>query len=410
MAARARALTVLGPFCVGYYVSYLLRSVNAVIAPELSRELGLGPAELGFLTSTYFLTFATAQLPVGVALDRFGPRKVVASLMAVGTLGVLLFASAQSFVWLAVGRALLGLGVAACLMGALKAAAEAFPAARQASLTGIIMAAGATGALSASLPLEALLPALGWRGALLGVAALSATAALLIAVAGPRQVEVSTPRAPFATEVRALGTVLRSPAFWRYAPQAFVFTGTFMAVQGLWAVPWAMVVEGRSRTGAAALLLALSAGMLSGQLSIGATASRLGRAGLERRHLMLTGLALALGIQALVIARVVSGPVPWFAFGFVSSASAQIYGVASGHFPPALSGRVSTALNNLAFLGAFLLQWGIGAAVAALGAMDMSPARAFQVTLAALWLAQVLAVAWSARTQSSDATPGAAAR
>lgn len=172
--AGPAALTVLGPFCVGYYVSYLLRTVNAVIAPELGRELQLGPAELGFLTSTYFLAFAAAQLPVGLALDRFGPRKVVASLMAVATAGVLLFASARSFTGLAVGRALLGLGVSACLMGALKAAAQAFPIARQASLTGVIMAAGASGALSASVPLEALLPLLGWRGALLLVAGISA--------------------------------------------------------------------------------------------------------------------------------------------------------------------------------------------------------------------------------------------
>lgn len=196
--------------------------------------------------------------------------------------------------------------------------------------------------------------------------------------------------------------MLRAPAFWRYAPQAGLFTGGFMAVQGLWAGPWAMVVEGRSRAGAAALLLALSAGMLGGQLAIGATASRLARAGLDRRRLMLGGLTLSLMIQGLLLARVVTGPLPWFAFGFASAVSAQVYGVASASFAPEVSARVSTALNKLAFVGAFLLQWGIGAGIEGLVASSVPAPRAFQLTLGAVWLTQVLAVGWSARALPVD--------
>lgn len=390
----------LAPFFLAYYLSYLLRSVNAVIAPELRSELGVGPAELGFLTSTYFLAFAFAQLPVGLALDRFGPRKVVASLMLVAAGGGLLFSAAGSFPALAVGRGLMGLGVSACLMGALKAAAAGYPASRQASLTGLIMAAGATGALTASVPLELLLPFTGWRGALLGVAALCALCAALVAIAVPAALSPSRAGSSWAAELSALGTVLRSAAFWRFAPQSFWFTGTFMAVQGLWVVPWAMTVEGRSRAAAAGLLLALSLGMLAGQLGVGVAAGWLARAGWHRRRMMAAGLALALLLEAAIIVGLAGGPGAWFLFGATSAVGAQVYGVASAAFSPALSGRVSTALNKLAFLGAFLLQWGIGLAVERISAGGVAPARALQLSLGALWLAKALALAWSLRGES----------
>ena len=397
-------MAALIPFFVAYYVSYLLRSVNAVMAPELERELGVGAAGLGFLTSTYFLSFAGAQLPVGLALDRFGPRRVVALLMTVATAGVLLFASARSFAGLAVGRALVGVGVSACLMGALKAAASGFAAERQASLTGLIMAAGALGALSASVPLERLLPVVGWRGAVLVVAGLCAVCVVLVGALVPATLSPQARQARWQDEIRALGLVLRSSAFWRFGPQAFFFTGGFMAVQGLWVVPWAMTTEGRSRAGAATLLLGLSLGMLAGQLAVGAAAGRLARAGWDRARLMSGGLLLALAVEAVIVAGVVRGPLPWFVFGLTSAVGAQVYGVAAEAFELRLSGRVSTALNTLAFAGAFLLQWGIGVSIDWLSAAGGDPVRAARITVAAVWLAQVLSVlaaGWSPPPRSS---------
>ncbi|HNO63685.1 MAG TPA: MFS transporter, partial [Thauera aminoaromatica] len=108
------------PFALGYYLSYLLRTVNAVISPRLTDELGLSAASLGLLTSAYFLAFGAAQIPVGIALDRFGPRRVEAALLLLAALGSALFAMADSLGALAGARAMVGLGVSACLMAALK--------------------------------------------------------------------------------------------------------------------------------------------------------------------------------------------------------------------------------------------------------------------------------------------------
>lgn len=401
-------MRVLVPFCVGYYVSYLVRTLNAVIAPELTRELALDPSALGLLTSTYFLAFALAQLPVGVALDRYGPRRVVSTLLAVGAAGMAVFAGGTHFSSLAVGRALAGLGVSACLMGAFKAFTMVFPARRLPSLTGVVMAAGAAGALSASLPLDWMLPVLGWRGSLLGVAALTAASAVLVAVVAPAHAldrgqpagdDESLPR-----QLRTLAAVMGSRPFWRLAPQAALFTGGFMALQGLWIVPWLMTVEGRSRSAAAAVLLALNLGMLVGQLAIGLGAAALERAGVGRERLMSGGLAAALLVEALIVARIVPGPLAWFALGLFGAAGAQVYGVATTIFPAQLSGRVTTAINQLAFLGAFLIQWGIGGAVEALS-RHVDRVAAYEITFSALWVAQAASVAWSA--WSAWARPGA---
>src|SRR6186997_3268977 len=115
--SRARlVVSVLLPFAAGYYLSYLFRSINALTAGDLTAELGLGAADLGLLTSAYFLVFAAVVLPCGVLLDRYGPRLIDSALLLVAAAGSLLFAVADSMVMLLVGRALIGLGVAVGLM------------------------------------------------------------------------------------------------------------------------------------------------------------------------------------------------------------------------------------------------------------------------------------------------------
>ncbi len=383
---------VLAPFAAGYCLSYLFRTVNAVIAPELTRELGLGPSELGFLTSTYFLTFALAQLPVGIALDRWGPRRVTAALLLVAAAGAALFATGTSLVALSVGRGLIGLGVSACLMGGLKAIGHHFPLHRQASLTGIIMSAGAFGALTTSSPLAWVLPWLGWRGALAVVAVVSVVVAIVIAALVPK--EIASPKSGAAAEptptreLHVYAEIARSPSFWRYAAQAGLYTGGFMALQGLWAGPFLMTVSGRTRAEAAAMLLLLNLGMFAGQLSIAAGAGWLARAGISRRRLMSTGLGIALLIEAVIVLSGGGSGAAWFALGFTSATSAQVYGVAAGHFRPEFWGRVSTAVNAFAFIGAFAVQWGVGAAIEQLSTTTTTP-LAFQAALALLWMLQV---------------------
>ncbi len=129
-------LAVFLPFATGYFLSFFFRNVNAVIAKDLARDFALSPSDIGLLTSAYLLAFAVAQLPVGVLLDRYGPRRVMASLLCMAGCGALTFGLAQDFVMLTLGRAMIGLGVSAGLMGAIKGFSLWFPPSRLATLNG----------------------------------------------------------------------------------------------------------------------------------------------------------------------------------------------------------------------------------------------------------------------------------
>src|SRR6185295_10766559 len=155
-------LMVFCPFAAGYFLSFFFRNVNAVISRDLAREFALSSSDLGLLTSLYLLAFAAIQLPLGVALDRYGPRRVVAALLCVAAAGALVFALSVNFTLLAAGRALIGLGVSGGLMGAIKAFTLWFPLNRLSLLNGLYLAAGGVGGLSATAPAQALLGPLGW--------------------------------------------------------------------------------------------------------------------------------------------------------------------------------------------------------------------------------------------------------
>jgi MFS family permease len=381
------------PFAAGYYLSYLLRTVNAVIAPELARELALSAADLGLLTSAYLLTFAVFQIPLGLLLDRYGPRKVEAGLLLLAAAGALLFAFGESLTQLTVARGLIGLGVSACLMASFKSFSQNFPPERQASLTGAIMASGGLGALTASLPLEFALPLIGWRGVFQGLTLLLALVAALIFFLVPER-STGVARDSLAAQLKEVRGILASRIFWRYAPPVTLITGGFLAVQGLWAVPWLIEVEGLSRHRAAEILFFLNLAMLLAHLGIAVFATRLAQAGIRPPMLLVAGFALALICQAAILFGAQPAFALWFAYGAGISGGSLAYALLCGHFAPSLSGRVTTALNLLLFVGAFSLQWGLGAVIDGLTAAGLAAPTAYRATFALLLILQVTCYAW----------------
>lgn len=347
------------PFALGYYLSYLLRTVNAVISPLITAELGLSAAGLGLLTSAYFLAFGAAQIPVGIALDRYGPRRVEAALLLLAAIGSAAFACGDSPGELVLARALVGLGVSACLMAALKGFALWYPPERQSSMIGFIMASGSLGALTASVPLEAVLPVLGWRGVFWIIAAVALLAAVLVLRALPDSPPVAGERS-LGQALRVVAGIYAAPAFLRYVPVSVFFVGGFMALQSLWVVPWLMNVNGLDLGDAATVLVALNLGNLAGQLTIGLSGVRLARAGVQPAGLLRMGYGGMLAVQALILWSPLPPLLLWSLFGVLTAVNSQTYLAAARVFPAALFGRVSTALNLMAFAGAFVVQWGFG--------------------------------------------------
>ena len=381
-------LVIFLPFALGYYLSYLLRTVNAVISPDLTLDLGLSAADLGLLTSTYFLTFGLAQIPLGIALDRFGPKRVLGALLLLAALGSAAFALGETSGQLTLARGLIGLGVSACLMAGLKGFALWYPPEKQSSMTGFIMAAGALGALTASTPMEAVLPFLGWRGVFWCIAGLSLGLSILVFISLPGDAANNQPES-FKTTLVSVGKIFISPNFLRFAGSATFFTGGFMALQSLWAIPWLMNVNELSLTQAAKFLLTLNLGMLTGQLAIGFLGTRLYQQGVTPLGLIQIGYGLMLTIQLLILTQIGPALALWYLLGVVSSVNAQTYVATASQFPKAAFGRVSTAINLMAFAGAFVVQWGMGIALDFLAAKSFNTTTSLKLAFLGLILIQV---------------------
>jgi predicted MFS family arabinose efflux permease len=392
---------VLG-FAYAYFLSYGFRVVNAVAGPVLLAELRLPAASLGLLTSVYFLTFGLLQLPAGVLLDRFGPRRVEATLLLLAALGAAVFARAESAAGLALGRGLIGAGVAVCFMASLKAFAVYFPSERQAQLGALMLTAGTTGALVMSAPIAAVLGAVGWRGTFDGLALATLLAAVVVRICVPGA-PAGLERAPPSEQLRALGRIVRDPMFRRLAPLAITQHGGFMAVQGLWAGLFLTEAVGLSRAAAASRLLALNAAALVAYLGLAIFGSRLAR---QAFAIFCAGLAVAqLALGLLLVPGLGGTTALWATVAATGAVTSLSYSLLTARFPPEFAGRAVTALNLAIFAGGFLVQAGLGVAVdlAARAGLDR-PSR-YRVAFAAL-LALQLASLLFALGRRERATPG----
>lgn len=358
----AVALRVFLPFAAGYLLSYLYRTINAVLSPHLAAELGLDAADLGLLTSAYFFTFAAFQLPLGLLLDRFGPRRVEAILLLFAAAGAGLFAVSHTASELMIGRALIGLGVSACLMASFKAFVLWFPAAQLPAVNGWVMTAGGLGALLATAPIEAALRLTDWRGLFTILAGLSIAVAAALLWAVPERGGGATTQS-WRTQLFEMAGIFRSPMFWRIAPASILSQASFLAIQGLWAGPWLRDVSGLDRAAAAEYLLWIAAAMVAGFLGMGQLTYRLSRLGVAPMSVAASGMALFMLTQ---LALLLDGGAPgllWALFGFFGTAGTLTYAILTQAFPPALAGRVNTALNLWVFVAAFAGQWSMGALI-----------------------------------------------
>lgn len=394
------AFRVLLPFACGYFMSYLFRSVNAVIAPNLQRDLGIGAADLGTLTAAYFVTFSLFQLPLGILLDRFGPRRVQACLLLSAALGAVVFAIGTNLSHLVIGRALVGFGVAGGLMSAMKAIALWLPKERWALANGVFMTAGGLGALAATLPVELALEHYHWTILFWGLAALTACASLLIFFIVPERDAVPVPTTSLGQQLRECGRFLIDARFWRIAPVSMMGMASGMSIQGLWAGPYLRDVGGLDRPGAAQVLFIMAAALTAGFTLTGIAADRLQRRGIPLSQVMTCGVVLYAGVLAVLASGwVPTTPLLWIAFGILSNTTVLAYPILSSQFAPEQAGRVNTLLNGVVFGFTFFAQAGMGWLIAFWPRSENGsyPPAAYQWTFGLAMLLLLLGLAWYLR-------------
>lgn len=342
------------------------RAMLAVIGPLLALEFSLSASDLGLLAAVLFVAYAGAQLPVGVALDRYGARRVQTALAALSGAAFLLCAVADGVVMLGLGRFLTGIGIAAGLMAMLKANTQWFPKARVAAMTGSGVFIGGMGGMLATLPLQALLPLVGWRGGFVILALMSFAIAAWIwfSVADAPPGHVKPPRRGLLNEVKAFGPIFTHPYFVRFVPAIMVMSGLNFVYQGLWAGPWLRDVAGFDAEARAIVLFAYAFGMAGGSLGNGQAASFLQ----ARGHSPMLVPCIAMGVQISLQALFVFHPpaslwalcLVWFVFAFAGSAGPMGYAAVGQRFTAEFAGRVATAINGSMLVMVFILQYVIG--------------------------------------------------
>lgn len=355
------ALFGLLPFGLGYFLSYFFRAVNAIVAPDLVQDLALDARQLGFLTAAYLLTFSLFQLPLGVLLDRFGPRRVQAALLAVAALGAAIFALGKDTTTLTIGRALIGLGFSGGLMASFKAVVVFVEPQRRALASALVMSLGAVGLMASTAPTEYLVGAHGWRTVFMGLAGVTLAIAALIYFIVPTP-DVTTAPQPLAAQIKSVFDILRDPAFLRLAPLLGFSAGTHVAIQTLWAGPWWRDLGGLDRVGVANQLFWMAAAFFIGILGSGTLADRLARRGISTLDVMLACLVAFMVSQGLIILNVMPASA-WFFFGMLGQVAVLAYPWLSAYFGAHLSGRANAAMNLTIFAIAFSAQWAIGAII-----------------------------------------------
>ena len=396
-----RAVMVFFAFASAYFLSTLMRAITATLSPTLSAELSLQARDLGLLAGGYFFGFALTQLPMGRWLDTHGPRKVVLRFLVVAVIGCLAFAWASDFAGLLIARVLIGVGVSSCLMAPLTGYRRWLPLAQQQRANSWMLMTGALGMLASTLPVQWLLPLIGWRWIFVGLAGLIVLAMLLMAWQLPQWQTSETP-AHESTAREGLwasyATVWRHPYFRSLAPMGFFNYGGMIAMQTLWAGPWMIKVAGYSSLEAATGLFGINVTMLVVFWLWGLLTPKLFARGITANQLMTWGLPLNFAVQAFIVFDGASaGALAWTLFCVAASPVSLAQPAVGMAFPSAVAGRALSAYNLVMFMGVFVVQWSIGLLIDGFASLGWAVVESFQGAMAVYMACCLLAYVYFLR-------------
>ena len=396
--SRRPGMLVFAAFASAYFCSAMVRAITATLSPALSQEFSLQARDLGLLAVCYFLGFAITQLPLGNWLDRYVPKRVVLCFLSVAVIGCLAFSMASSFAWLLGARVLVGMGVSACLIAALTGYRRWFDVQTLLRANSWMLMTASLGMLTSTLPVQWLVPLIGWRPLFWILALLIVLAMAAIAWLVPRwQNEAPVPQAAAVARHSYAGyiEVAKSAHFQKMAPLAFFSYAGLVAIQTLWAGPWMVRVAGYKPLEAATGLFYINAVMLVTYWTWGMVNPWLSRNGWPASRLLAWGTPLSLISLAFNIAAGADcGWLGWAVFCMFGSVMGLAQPAVGMAFRPALAGRALSAYNLVIFSGVFVVQWGIGLLIDAFAAAGLARVASFQAAIGVFLAFSIGAYGW----------------
>lgn len=383
-------------FAVAYFLSALLRAITATLSPTLSAEFGLQARDLGLLAGGYFLGFSMTQLPLGHWLDVHGPKKVILRFLTLAVVGCVAFALSTNFAGLLLSRMLIGAGVSACLMAPLTGYRRWLTPDIQQRANSWMLMTGSLGMLASTLPVQWLLPTIGWRW-MFGILAFLLLLAMGLMVFKVPEWRLATNHTTPQVSTDKLGIlagyaqVWRNPYFQRMTPIGFFNYGGLIAMQTLWAGPWMAKVSGYSSLEAAGGLFWINVCMLFTFLMWGLLTPRLYAKGFNANRLITAMTPLNLLIQIYILwAGPDAGALQWACFCISGSVVSLAQPAVGGAFPATEAGKGLSGYNLVIFLGVFSVQWGFGLLIDMFRNFGVEEVACFQSALAVFLVLCVL--------------------
>ena len=352
-----KAVLIFFVFACGYFISALLRAITATLSPLLTSEFNLLAGDLGLLAGGYFLGFASMQIPLGYLLDRHGPKKIVSSFLLIAIIGTAAFALAQSFSGLLISRILIGVGVSACLMGPLTGYRIWFADEYQQRANAWMLMVLSMGFVFSTLPVQILLPIIGWRWIFGLIAILILLVIFLTFFFIPRWKTENNNQ----ESAGSLSDVWKNNFFRSTIPLGLFNYGGIVAVQTLWAGPWMVRVAGYTPLESATGLFWINVTMLFAFFAFGYILPKITKLGIESMKLMKLGLPISyLSLLVIIILGENAGALHFTIYILTSIFLTLTQPAVALSFPTSLAGKSLTSFNLLIFVGTFIMQWGIG--------------------------------------------------
>ena len=374
-----KSILIFCVFAFGFFISNLLRSITATLTPILTTEFNLSAGNLGLLAGGYFIGFAIMQIPVGFLLDKHGPKKIISSFLVIAIIGTLSFALAKTFAGLLISRIFIGVGVSACMMGPLTGYRVWFAEKYQQRANSWMLMVANLGFVSSTLPVQILLPEIGWRWIFGLIAILTLLSIILILIFIPNWNK--TDETLKKENLSALSEIWKNKFFISLIPIAFINYGGIQAIQTLWAGPWMLEVAGYNAIQSATGLFWINITMLIAFLFWGYILPKIESFGVDSIKIIKIGLPISYIVLFLIIYLGQKAGATLFALYILASIVISLTQPAIAlTFAKNLAGKSLTSFNVFLFSGTFFMQWGIGLIIDFCGYLGLEKVYSYQIS------------------------------